>query len=68
LTRQLPYPEKTNIVVVETVAKGQLIGEIPEWTNVGTKQFLKKCFEYDPNQRISFKEIVEITSKMNKLR
>ena len=55
LTRQNPYPEKSIVVVAEMVAKGNLKGEIPEWTSEEMKELLTKCFEHDPTQRISFK-------------
>ena len=59
LTREAPYPNKTNSQIISSISKQQLPIEWNEqkWSaNEKMKQFLiEKCFAFDANQRSSFK-------------
>ena len=59
LKREAPYPNKTTSEIISAISKQQLPIEWNEekWNaNEKMKQFLiEKCFEFDSNQRSSFK-------------
>ena len=56
----VPYPDLSAGTVAAQVSSRQLKPIAPQWTDPQLKQMLDKCFEYEPEKRISFREILDL--------